>query len=585
MQSVAGSLPVRSDVRLVRRQAVADSQLPDTVHPLIRRVLANRSLILPQHIDYSLQHLPDPFLMKGMAQAVARLWQALQQQQRIVVVGDFDADGATSVTLLMLGLQRLGFEQLQFVVPDRFRYGYGLSVAIVDDVLALKPDLLITVDNGISSVEGVQHARQLGMDVIITDHHLPADSLPDANAIINPNQPGCAFPSKALAGVGVAFYLLMALRRHLREQNWFDVQRPEPNLAEYLDLVALGTVADVVPLDACNRILVMQGIQRIRAGRARPGIRQLLQMAGKDYRFICSSDIGFAIAPRLNAAGRLDDMAQGIMLLLTESEELAAELALMLDDLNRDRRDIEQQMQVEARQLVDQLVQQYQQVPRGLCLFHQEWHQGVVGLVASRLKERLHRPVIAFARAENGELKGSGRSIPGVHLRDVLDAVASAHPGLLTRFGGHAMAAGLTLEVTQLAAFEQAFTQQLAALDAVVFEPLLETDGEVEADALNLYVAQLLRDIPWGSRLPEPLFEGRFFVHDSRVLAGRHVKLRLSADGKQPHALDAIWFNANPDYLTGSLPSQLDILYRLSVNHFRGVQTLQLIVENARSEA
>lgn len=569
-------------LQIVRRQAKAKSQLPDTTHPLIKRVLANRAITQAQQIDYSLKHLHDPYLLKGMDQAVERLWQALQQQEKIVIAGDFDADGATSVALLMRGFQQMGYQHLQFVVPDRFRLGYGLSAAFVDEIAALKPHLIITVDSGISSIDGVAHANQQGMDVIITDHHLPGESLPAACAIINPNQPGCLFPSKALAGVGVAFYLLVALRKLLREKAWFNAQRPEPNLADYLDLVALGTVADVVPLDYTNRILVNQGLARIRAGKSCVGIQQLLQVAAKDYRYVASTDIAFAIAPRLNAAGRLDDMSQGIMLLLTDSPDLAHEFAQIMDEFNRDRRVIEQQMQNEALQITEKVVSQYKSFPRGLSLYHEEWHQGVVGLVASRIKERIHRPVIAFAKADNGELKGSGRSIVGVHLRDVLADIDSQFPGLIERFGGHAMAAGLTLKADKLAAFEQAFKLSLRRCEASLFEPVIETDGEVPLDDLNLYVAQLLREIPWGSQLPEPLFEGEFYLHKTTVLAEKHLKLALSVEGQTTQTLPAILFNAKPHHHEAISADKIYVMYRIAVNHYRGTQSLQLMVEDIR---
>lgn len=573
---------IDQSLQIIRRQALAESQLPDTIHPLIKRVLANRAITQAKQLDYSLKNLHDPYLLKGMDQAVERLWQALKLQERIVIAGDFDADGATSVAVLMRGFQQMGFQHLQFVVPDRFRFGYGLSAEFVDEIALLKPQLIITVDAGISSVDGVAHANQLGIEVMITDHHLPGEQLPDACAILNPNQLGCLFPSKALAGVGVAFYLLVALRKFLREQAWFTAHIPEPNLADLLDLVALGTVADVVPLDYSNRILVNQGLARIRAGKACVGIQQLLQIAGKDYRYVASTDIAFAIAPRLNAAGRLDDMSQGIMLLLTDSQDLAHEFAQLMDEFNRDRRVIEQQMQQEALQITEQVISRYQSFPRGLSLYHEQWHQGVVGLVASRIKERVHRPVIAFAKADNGELKGSGRSIVGVHLRDTLADMATQHPDLITRFGGHAMAAGLTLQADKLEAFEHAFTQQLAHYPANLFEPTIETDGDVAVDDMNLYVAQLLRDIPWGSQLPEPLFEGEFFLHKSTVLAEKHLKLLLSVNGQVQHNLPAILFNAKPHHHAAIAADKIYLMYRMAVNHYRGMQSLQLIVEDIR---
>ncbi|CAA0113716.1 Single-stranded-DNA-specific exonuclease RecJ [BD1-7 clade bacterium] len=573
--------------QIVRRPQVDQHQLPTSLHPLLRRLLASRGIVEDHQLQHELANLADPYLMKGMAQSVDRLQQALIAQQKIVIVGDFDADGATSSALCMLALTAMGFVNVSFTVPNRFEYGYGLSPAIVDELGWQKPDLLVTVDNGISSLEGVALANQRGMDVVITDHHLPGEQLPAAHAIINPNQAGCEFPSKALAGVGVVFHLLIALRKRLRESGWFSTQQiPEPNLANYLDIVALGTVADVVPLDYYNRILVAQGIKRIRAGRMRPGIQKLLALANRDHRHITSTDLGFVLGPRLNAAGRLDDMTQGIMLLMTDSEPLAAELAQVLDEFNRDRKQIEQQMQFEALQIVDEVAGQLESVPRGLCLFHHGWHQGVVGLVASRIKERYHRPVIAFAPADAAdtsadiELKGSGRSIKGIHLRDVLDEVASANPGLLEKFGGHAMAAGLSLRQSQLPAFEAAF---LAALDQItddqVFEASLESDGEVECRDMNLNTAMLIRDaVPWGQAMPEPLFEGQFRVVGQRLLAGKHLKFQACyPDEQQP--VDAIWFNCDTEQWPAADGALVDLVYRMSINHFRGDQILQLIVE------
>ena len=572
---------------LIRRRTIlAETQLGDEVHPLLRRLLAQRGIVHPEEIAHELTHLADPMQMRDMGKAVERLWQALNSQQRIVIVGDFDADGATSSALAILGLSAFGFQQVSFMVPNRFEYGYGLSVQIVDELALQKPDLLITVDNGISSIDGVARANQLGMEVIITDHHLPGQQLPAAVAIINPNQPGCAFPGKSLAGVGVVFYLLIALRSRLRAEGWFVRENiVEPNLANWLDLVALGSVADVVPLDFYNRILVAQGIRRMRNGAMRPGIRALLQVAGRNYRQLASVDLGFVLGPRLNAAGRLDDMSQGIMLLLTESDALAQELAQELDALNRDRRLIEQQMQQEALQIVDELTADMQAIPRGFCLFHPDWHQGVVGLVASRLKEKFHRPVIAFAQAETGdEIKGSGRSIQGVHLRDLLDEVATANPGLLSKFGGHAMAAGLSLKQADLPQFHQAFLQALAAIgDQSLFEPVIESDGEVSPQDMNLYTAQLLRDaMPWGQGLPEPRFDGEFYLLEQRLVGERHLKMKLGFTPDRNRAIDAIFFNCDLQCWPNPSVQKVQLVYQLSINDYRGDQTLQLIASDMR---
>ncbi len=569
-----------------RRIATVESQLSDDIHPLLRRLLAQRGITQSHEIHHELSELVDPFLMKGMQQAVDRLLAALRFKQKIIIVGDFDADGATSTTLALLVLEKMGFTNVGFMVPNRFEYGYGLSEAIVDELAWQKPDLLITVDNGISSIAGVAKSNSLGIDVIVTDHHLPGAELPKAVAIINPNQPECGFPGKNLAGVGVVFYLMIALRKVLRENRWFEEQGiAEPNLANYLDLVALGTVADVVPLDFYNRILVAQGIKRLRGGHMRPGIRHLLQIASKDYRYLSSIDLGFTLGPRLNAAGRLDDMTQGIMLLVTESEELAAELAQALDDFNRDRRSIEQQMQKEALLIVDEITSSLDEIPRGFCLFHEDWHQGVVGLVASRIKEKFHRPVIAFARADSddvNEVKGSGRSIKGIHLRDVLDEIATTHAGLLDKFGGHAMAAGLSLTLDKLQSFQSAFDDVLANIqDDSLFEAVIESDGEVEAKDMNLYTAQLIRDaMPWGQHLPEPLFDGEFYLLNQLIVGTRHLKMQVALNASDKYGIDAIHFNCDENEWPNTRAHKVALVYRLSINHYRGEQSLQLIVDN-----
>lgn len=571
------SLPV-----IHQRQSLVESEFSADFHPLLKSLLLKRGLNSNQQIQHELSQLADPFLMKGMQLAVERLWAALQLQQKIIIVGDFDADGATSSALAILGLKELGFAHVNFVVPNRFEYGYGLSEAIVEELSWQKPDLIITVDNGISSVAGVDKSNALGIDVIVTDHHLPGQQIPAALAIINPNQSGCLFPGKALAGVGVFFHLLMALRKFLREQGWFaQLGRPEPNLANYLDIVALGTVADVVPMDFYNRILVTQGIKRIRAGIMRPGIRQLLQVAEKDYRYLSSVDLGFALAPRLNAAGRLDDMTQGIMLLTTASEDLAFELAKTLDDFNRDRRIIEQQMQIEAIHIVERIMQDIEEIPRGFCLYHPDWHQGVVGLVASRIKEKFHRPVIAFANADNGELKGSGRSIKGIHLRDLLDDIATTHPSLLDKFGGHAMAAGLSLAASSFGDFQKAYIAALDAIeDTALFESMIESDGAVDAKDMNLFTAQLLRDaMPWGQQFPEPVFDGIFYVKSRRALGEKHLKLQLSYLSDSKAAIEAILFNTDANKWMEQPLKKVFVVYKLSVNHYRSEQSLQLMIQ------
>ncbi|MEH6368541.1 MAG: single-stranded-DNA-specific exonuclease RecJ, partial [Pseudomonas marincola] len=462
--------------------------------PLLTRLYAARGVQSVEELDKGLARLIPYQQLKGMDAAVELLVSALQQRERILIVGDFDADGATASTVGVLGLRLLGAAHVEYLVPNRFEFGYGLTPEIVAVALNSQPQLLMTVDNGISSVEGVAAAKAAGLKVLVTDHHLPGPELPAADAIVNPNQPDCSFPSKALAGVGVMFYVLLALRARLREIGWFAQQGlAEPNLAELLDLVALGSVADVVPLDANNRILVHQGLARIRAGRARPGLRAILEVAGRHHGRITSTDLGFILGPRLNAAGRLDDMSLGIECLLCDDEALARDMAVELDQLNQDRKAIEQGMQREAlAQLKDLPVAD---MPFGLCLFEADWHQGVIGILASRLKERYHRPTIAFADAGDGVLKGSARSVPGFHIRDALDAVAAKHPGLISKFGGHAMAAGLSLPSINFPAFAEAFDQEVRR--QLVEDDLtgrLLSDGTLSIEEYNLELARALRN-------------------------------------------------------------------------------------------
>ncbi len=574
----------------IRRRKIIDSDRPfsDSLHPLLQRLYRAREIVDDSQLKRDLTLLSPPKQMKGVDQAVDRLILAFTQQQRIIVIGDFDADGATSTALMLLALQAMGHSQVRFLLPNRFDYGYGLTPEIVDLAARQNPGLIVTVDNGITSLAGVQHAQQLGIDVIITDHHLAGDQLPLASAIVNPNQPGCTFPSKNLAGVGVAFYLMMALRSALRESQWFETQGiVEPNMAQYLDLVALGTVADVVPLDQHNRILVHQGIQRIRAGRARPGILALLQVARRQHQGIVASDLGFSVGPRLNAAGRLDDMTHGVACLLCEDPMLAEDMAQELDDLNSDRRQIEQTMQNEAMAIIGQLhfsdeVGGNSDLPKALCLFDPGWHQGVVGILASRVKERFHRPVIAFACGEQGdELKGSARSINGIHLRDVLAAIDARHPGLIDKFGGHAMAAGLTIQKEKLAVFERALLEQLEIItNDSLFEPVIVTDGALAEKDFNLFVAQLIRDAgPWGQQFPEPLFDGEFFIVQQRLVGEKHLKLVLALDASRQFLLDAIAFHVDPQRWPDPSVERLRLAYRLDINEYRQQKTLQLMIE------
>ncbi|MCU1719626.1 single-stranded-DNA-specific exonuclease RecJ [Pseudomonas sp. 5P_3.1_Bac2] len=555
------------------------AQLPDLgpLPPLLTRLYASRGVQSAAELDKGLARLIPYQQLKGMDAAVQLLVEALQQRQRILIVGDFDADGATASSVGVLGLRMLGVAHVDYLVPNRFEYGYGLTPEIVAVALERRPDLLLTVDNGISSVDGVAAAKAAGLKVLVTDHHLPGPQLPAADAIVNPNQPDCSFSSKALAGVGVMFYVLLALRARLRELGWFTLERPEPNLAELLDLVALGSVADVVPLDANNRILVHQGLARIRAGRARPGLRAILQVAGRDHRRITSTDLGFILGPRLNAAGRLDDMALGIECLLCDDESLASDMAVQLDQLNQDRKAIEQGMQREAlAQLKDLPVDD---MPFGLCLFEPDWHQGVIGILASRLKERYHRPTIAFADAGDGLLKGSARSVPGLHIRDALDAVAARHPQLISKFGGHAMAAGLSLPQENFPAFAAAFDAEVRRqLEADDLTGRLLSDGSLSIEEFHLPLAKELRNAgPWGQHFPEPLFHGVFQLVQQRIVGERHLKVVVKTECGS-RQLDGIAFGVDRDVWPNASVRWVELAYKLDVNEFRGQESVQLLI-------
>jgi len=572
-----------SGPRIERRPPGDGAGLPETLPALLRRVYAARGLHNAADLDLALSGLADYRQLGGMPAAVELLAGALERQVRILVVGDFDADGATSSALLVRVLRRFGAAHADYLVPNRFEYGYGLTPEIVALAAGRDPELIITVDNGISSHAGVEAARTRGMKVLVTDHHLPGATLPRADAILNPNLPGDAFPSKSLAGVGVVFYLLTALRAHLRETDWFKSQGiPEPNLAEHLDLVALGTVADMVPLDQNNRRLVAEGLRRLRAGRCIPGIRALMEAGNRDLRRAAAADFGFAVAPRLNAAGRLTDMSLGIECLLTDDETRARELAQRLDSLNKERRDIEAKMQQEALAAVERMDfrEDDPSLPVGLCLFHEEWHQGVVGLVASKVKDRVHRPVIAFARADEQTLKGSGRSVPSMHIRDALEAVSTRHPGLLGKFGGHAMAAGLSLKLSDLEAFSRAFDQEARRwLKDGDLERVLHSDGELAEQELDLETAQLLRDAgPWGQGFPEPLFDGEFLLKDRRIVGSGHLKLVLEHPGGNRRC-EAIAFGQTGEQLPADC-CRVHIVYRPDVNEYRGERRLQLLIEH-----
>lgn len=566
--------------RIVRRALPDAVHLPPDLHPVLRRVYAARGACDARAIDTSLDGLLRTEAMTGMAAALALLVAALRDDRRIVFVADFDADGATSCALGMRALRACGARHVDYVVPNRFEYGYGLTPPIVDLVRARGADLLITVDNGISSLDGVAAARACGMQVLITDHHLPGARLPDADAIVNPNVPGDDFPSKALAGVGVIFYVMLALRAELRARGWFAARGlAAPNFAELLDLVALGTVADVVPLDANNRRLVAQGIARIRGRRCQAGITALLEVAGRDPTRLVASDLGFAVGPRLNAAGRLADMSLGIECLLSDDPGRCRAIARELDALNQERRTLEREMKLQALDQVLRDLPSTGALPHGICVFDPEWHQGIVGVVAGRVKDIYHRPVIAFAPAGDEELKGSARSIPGVHIRDVLDTVAARHPGLLSRFGGHAMAAGLSLPRAALPAFTAAFDAVIAAsVDPAALTPFIYTDGALAISEMTLELARLLGTAaPWGQAFPEPLFDGEFDVRQRRIVGTDHLKLQLGA-GTQCFAAIAFGAAAAP---WAANAKRIRAAYRLSVNEYQGSESLQLVIEHA----
>lgn len=570
--------------RIQRREITGDPDcLPAEWHPVVRRVMAARGVGDASELDVRLAGLHAPHELGGMEAAVSLLADVVADRGRITVVGDFDADGATGSALAVLALRSMGAADVSFVVPNRFAHGYGLSPGLVRDALVpLGPDLVITVDNGVSSVAGVDAAREAGMRVIVTDHHLPGDSLPRADAMVNPNLPDDPFPSKALAGVGVVFYLMVALRSHLRESGWFSPDRPEPELAALLDLVALGTVADLVPMDRHNRILVEQGLRRIRAGHGRPGVTALTRIAGRDPARLTTADLGFAVGPRLNAAGRLEDMSYGIECLLEQDPGRAMTMAQRLDGINRERRTVQHAMQAQADEALASVAGRLRSgdLPWGVSLFEPGWHPGVVGLVASRVKDRLHRPVVAFAPSESGsdELKGSARSVRSLHIRDALAALDARHPGLMTRFGGHAMAAGLSMPRSALDHFREAFDREVRdKLAAADLEQVILTDGELSADDFRLDLAERLRlAAPWGQGFPEPRFDGVFRVRDRRTVGGAHLKLRLEpAAGSR--SLDGIAFQMTEDQLGGA--ERIRAAYVLDVNEYRNRRSVQLRIE------
>ena len=566
---------------IILRPIKKKRSLQGNLHPLIERILLARGITSENELDRTLAKLPSPWLLSGMQDMVSHLLVALNEQQKICIVADFDADGATSCAVAIKGLQLMGAGQVTFVVPNRFEYGYGLTPEIVELVKLQRPDVIITVDNGISSIDGVKAAMQSGIKVLVTDHHLPGLELPEAAAIVNPNLPDDKFPNKALAGVGVIFYVLLALRSRLRELNWFEAQHiQEPNLAQLLDYVALGTVADVVALEQINRILVHQGLLRIRTGQCHPGLTALVEVSGKNPQALMASDLGFSIGPRLNAAGRMDDMSLGIQCLLTDDPALAKEIALQLDELNNDRREVEAVMKHEAMALLsDMKTLDEHHLPAGVCLFDANWHQGVIGILASRIKDQVHRPVIAFAPAGIDLIKGSARSIPGVHIRDVLSDIAAAHPKILSKFGGHAMAAGLSIKMHDYPPFALAFDEMVSKrLASVDLEQKILSDGELSEQEMTLEMADLLQNAAtWGQEFPEPLFDGVFDVIQSRIVGQRHLKLVLRKPAGDL-VIDAIaFFVDRPEHWLGL--RQIRAAYKLDINEFRGNRSVQFIVQ------
>ena len=571
-------------MHIKRRQLPANPPTLNTASEALDRIYITRGIVNDAELDKRLHALLPFDTLMGIDAASARLETAIRSQQRILIIGDFDADGATSSALAVSALRTMGALHVEFLVPNRFEFGYGLTPPIVDVAKRWRPDLIITVDNGIASIEGVDRANELGIDVVVTDHHLPADTLPKACAIVNPNQVGDTFKSKSIAGVGVIFYVMLALRRALCNSGWFVSEGlTEPNMSSFLDLVALGTVADVVGLDQNNRILVNQGLARIRQGLCRPGIRALIEIAGRQPALLKESDLGFAVAPRLNAAGRLDDMALGINCLLCDDDEHARLYAQQLDDLNIERRKIETEMKEQAMHDIEKILSRVDaadaQLPIALCLFDASWHQGVIGILAGRLKERFHRPVIAFAQVSPDEMKGSARSIPGLNIRDALAAVDREHPGMITKFGGHAMAAGLSLKPEFFAAFRDALIHEVGQyIDLSACEGEILSDGPLVPSELTLELASLLRDSgPWGQQFPEPLFDNVFEVLDQRLVGQHHLKLTLAhADGGD--SFDAIAFQVDLKRWPNHRARQVHAAYRLDINTYNGRTKLQLMI-------
>ncbi|MDY8150811.1 single-stranded-DNA-specific exonuclease RecJ [Vibrio sp. PBL-C16] len=578
-------------IEIQRRPEPDLSLLPDSIPPILKRIYINRGITDLSQLETSARGLHSYQKLGGIEQAVDLLFQAIKEQKRIIVVGDFDADGATSSALSVLALRMLGSHNVDYLVPNRFEDGYGLSPEVVDQALELGAEMIMTVDNGVSSIEGVRYAKENGITVLVTDHHLPGQVLPDVDAMVNPNLKSCSFPSKALAGVGVAFYLMMALCVHMRKHNWFAEQgMQEPKLMELIDLVALGTVADVVPLDENNRILVHQGLQRIRAGKARPGIQALIEVAKRDARRLVASDFGFALGPRINAAGRLDDMSFGVELLMCNNIHAARRMASELDGLNQTRKEIEEGMKQEAMAFCERLqFGEGNELPYGLALFQRDWHQGVIGILASRIKEKFHRPVIAFADGGEGTIKGSCRSIPGLHMRDALDFIDTQNPGLIIKFGGHAMAAGLTIKEQDFERFSRLFDEVVKKeLDEAALKGVIMSDGELKPEEFSIHVAEQLRSGgPFGQAFPEPIFDGEFKVLHQKLVGEKHLKLMLEPlyKGHPTNVMiDGIAFNVDLRRWPDASVKTVRLAYKLDVNEFRGNQSLQLMIDHIEAK-
>ena len=579
-------------VKIERHALTSATPFLANTHPILSSIYHARGIESVEDLQYELKGLLPYHRLFDIEKAATIIADSIMQRERILIVGDFDADGATSTALAIRALRQFGAHEACYLVPNRFEYGYGLTPEIVEVARHMQPQLLITVDNGISSLAGVKAAKEAGIKVVVTDHHLAADELPNADAIVNPNQPACGFESKAACGCAVIFYVMTAVRTELRQRGWF-TQRQEPNMAQFLDLLALASVADVVPLDKNNRILVDQGLKRIRAGKAISGINALLKIAGKSPNNLVASDLGFAIGPRLNAAGRLDDMATGIECLLTDNDTLADQYAEELNTLNEERKNIERGMQQQAMtwlqsQSLAQFDQQagHQHLPWGLCLHDADWHQGVIGILASRIKDKVHRPVIAFANAElvqeqEQEIKGSARSILGLHIRDALDLIAKRRPDVLTKFGGHAMAAGLSIKLKNYATFQTEFDKvchELMTEDQL--DQVILSDGELRAEDFNLNLAAMIKYAgPWGQQFPEPIFDGEFLIINQKIVGSNHLKLTLGIIGTQ-QVIDAIAFNIDLDEWTDDSCQKIQCAYQLDINEFRGMQSVQLMIRH-----